>query len=437
MSIVDIGLFLFPDWLREWVRFVLLPALGLSPYHIATGLFKGILDSFLLVFLVLGIFRGSNYYMQSHYALSADIQVKVIKWASIADVVARRNDIPQEVPLVLWYKEAGMEAINPALCTGIIGAYDLVQSGDHSCFTPGPISDLQVTQQLAIAGREFKKRCPEIRYETQNPDLIKRCYFAYNAGVGAASTQNADQSAYVMNGYSDAYQNMLYQDIVLGTVRVQQLGAWPVHLAMQGMTRNGSDLHQLDRLNEDEDLETNSSFSIAVLDMVTRLYDWASYRFTKIYINSSAEMAFNRNELPVGETCLASVPIGFDPELLPRLNPVVDSPVLTQDIHGCVYALPGLDISNLKLSSLLQAPMPGQVSTYTDQWHNTTIRIENDEWIILLLHPRSYLVPEGQVLRGQAVGVMGAVGNATGPHVHYTVFSKVADSFVDPIELLP
>ncbi|MFT5193065.1 MAG: hypothetical protein ACI9EW_000449 [Cellvibrionaceae bacterium] len=371
--------------------------------------------------------------MQSHYTLSSDVQSKVIKWASVSDVVARHNDIPREVPLVLWYKEAGMEAINPTLCTGIIGAYDLVQSGERPCFSPGPINDLQVTEQLAIAGREFKKRCPEIRYETQNPDLIKKCYFAYNAGVGAALVQDSNGSAYVMNGYDADHQNMLYQDVVLGTVYVQQLGAWPVHLAMQGMTRNGPDL----AFDEVDELAEQDSLSITPLDTLTRLYDWISYRFTNIYVNSSAEMDFSRNGLPVGESCLVGPHADFDPDLIPTLNPVVDSPVLTQDVHGCEYALPGMDISNFALSSLLQVPMPVQVSTYTDQWHNTTIRIENDEWIVLLLHPRSYLVPEGAVVRGQAVGVMGAVGNATGPHVHYTVFSKVADSFVDPAGLLP
>jgi len=433
---LDIGLFLFPEWLREWLRFTLLPALGVSPYQIATGLFKGILDSFFVIFLLLGIVRGSDYYMQSHYTLPPEVQAKVIKWTPVSDVVARRNDIPREVPLVLWYKEAGMEAINPTLCTGIIGAYDLVQSGERPCFTPGPINDLQVAEQLAIAGREFKKRCPEIRYETQSPELIKKCYFAYNAGVGAPLVQDSSESAYVMNGFDADHQNMLYQDIVLGTVRVQQLGAWPVHLAMQGLTRNGSDLatHELGEIDE---FEAESSLSLALLDTLTRLYDWISYRFTHVYVNSSAEMPLNRHAPPIGQTCLAMPPAGLDQDLLPTLNPVVDAPVLTQDVHGCEYALPGMDISNFKLSSLLQAPMPGQISTYTDQWHNTTIRIENDEWIVLLLHPRSYLVPEGAVVRGQAVGVMGAVGNATGPHVHYSVFSKVADSFVDPAALLP
>ena len=81
--------------------------------------------------------------------------------------------------------------------------------------------------------------------------------------------------------------------------------------------------------------------------------------------------------------------------------------------------------------------MPGELTTYTDRWYNSTIRIENEEWIVWLLHPRTYLLAEGEVRRGQAVGVMGAVGNATGPHVHYTVYDKVNQTFVDPSLFLP
>ncbi|MEM9773897.1 MAG: hypothetical protein AAF902_04910, partial [Chloroflexota bacterium] len=131
MSLADIGQFLFPDWLKDWLRFNLLPALGLSPYQFTAGLLKGVLDAFMLLFLLLTLQRGSVYYMNQSYALTPEIQTKVIRWAPVADVIALRQDIPREVPLVLWYKEAGMEAVNPALCTGIIGAYDLVQSGER------------------------------------------------------------------------------------------------------------------------------------------------------------------------------------------------------------------------------------------------------------------------------------------------------------------
>jgi hypothetical protein len=96
-----------------------------------------------------------------------------------------------------------------------------------------------------------------------------------------------------------------------------------------------------------------------------------------------------------------------------------------------------MDISSSNSTAVLQAPMPGEVTTYTDQWLNSTIRLENDEWIVWLLHPRTYFVEDGHVRQGQAIGVMGAVGIATGPHVHYTIFDKINQTFVDPQAFLP
>ena len=136
--------------------------------------------------------------------------------------------------------------------------------------------------------------------------------------------------------------------------------------------------------------------------------------------------------------CLGNGHILGRPSLRPRLNPVTDSPVLTQDTHGCSYSLPGIDISSSdNKTAVLQAPISGRLTTYTDRWYNSTIRIENDEWIVWLLHPRSYLLKEGKVKRGQNVGVMGAVGFATGPHVHYTIYDKINDTFVDPLLFVP
>lgn len=427
MSPYEVVQLLIPDALREWFRLVLLPRLGLTPYNLISGLLSGLMDMALLIFLALGVFRGGQVYMGQQYTLSPEVQAAVVKWAPVADRIARQNDIPREVPLVLWFKEAGMQAVNPELCTGIIGAYDLVKYGDHPCFTPGPISDIEVAEQLAIGGIEFKKRCPDITYSTIDSDLIKRCYFAYNAGVLAAETQDPNQSAYVMNNFDEAHQSMLYSDIILGTVRVQQLGAWPAHIAMQSLITGGLDLES----------KADRPFSLAVLDMFTRINDWARHRFGRVMYSSNATMELPAIRTDVGRECLVPLPLLPRDELMPSLNPVTIAPIFTQDLHGCSYALPGIDISSSDRSAVLQAPMPGEVTTYTDQWHNTTIRIENDEWVVLMLHPRSYLVSSGSVVKGQAIGVMGAVGIATGPHVHYSVYSKLSDGFVDPARLLP
>jgi hypothetical protein len=425
MSPLDIWALLFPQWLQEWIRFHIFIRLGITPQQLFLGFSRGIIDTLLIFLVGFGVVVTGEKYMETQYDLTPDIQATVLKWAPIANQIARSVDIPREVPLVIWFKESGMQAINPDLCSGIIGAYDLVQSGERPCFTPGPISDFEVREQLLIGAQEFKKRCPDITYYTNDPAVIKRCYFAYNAGMGAAATLDPHNSAYVMNNYDENYRNMLYQDIVLGTVRVTQTGAWPTHLAMQSLITSQLDL-------------VEPVTSIAILDSLMRLYDWVMFEFVGLDVNSGATLEFPDNRDTGQDYCLVQPSLTIQWSLRPNLNPVSETPVLTQDIHGCSYALPGLDISsNTNQMAILQAPMPGEVTTYTDQWYNSTIRIENDDWIVILLHPRSYLISEGRVRRGQAVGIMGAVGNATGPHVHYSIYDKNQQAFVDPALFLP
>ncbi len=401
---------------------------GFQP--IALSILKGGFDTILLVFLGTSFVAGGRYIMDSQFTLPRSVQSEVIKWSPISDTIARKADIPREVPLVLWYKENSMLAENPDSCTGIIGAYSLVRSGELPCFTPGPISDIEVIEQLTLAAQEFKVRCPDINYYTQNPEMIKHCYFAYNAGAGAASQLDANDSAYVMNNFDEAHTNMTYADIELGTVVVTQLGAWPTHLAIQSLI-----VSQLDLDGEERPL------SFTLLDVSTRAYDWITTTVNswgKEVLGIDGNMAFPEHRDIGNETCLADPHLIGNILLRPAINPVTITPILTQDVHGCSYSLPGIDISSAQDSTVtIQAPMPGEVSTFTDRWHNTTIRIENEEWIIYMLHPRSYIVKEGPVRRGQAVGVMGAVGNATGPHVHYTIYDKVNDTFVDPKAFLP
>ncbi len=191
------ALLVIPAWLRLKQFLAFLGVHG--PIELLLGVMKGSFDTLLLILLGTGFLAGGRLVMDSQYSLPRSIQETATKWAPIADHIARKADIPREVPLVLWFKENSMLAVNPDSCTGIIGAYDLVRSGERPCFSPGPISDLEVSEQLVIAAQEFKKRCPDITYHTQNPDVIKRCYFAYNAGTGAASRSGTeDRSGYLM-----------------------------------------------------------------------------------------------------------------------------------------------------------------------------------------------------------------------------------------------
>jgi hypothetical protein len=210
MSPAGLWAVLFPNWLRDWLQYYLLPKLGLEVVQFGVGLLN-----------------GSRLYMDGQYALPRQTQSIVLAWAPVADHIARQVDIPREVPLVLWFKENSMQSVNPDNCIGIMGTYDLVRSGQRPCFPPGPISSMEVSAQMAIGAVEYKKRCPEITCRTQSPDVIKRCYLAYNGGMGAARRQNPNNSAYVMNNYDAVHTNMIYSDIEPGTVVMTSLGAWP------------------------------------------------------------------------------------------------------------------------------------------------------------------------------------------------------------------
>lgn len=427
MSFSTLWTLIFPPWLREWVRFELIPRLGLQPQELLLGTLRGMWGTLWWILVGLGLINGGRAYMDGQFALPRATQAQVVKWAAVADFVARQTDIPREVPLVVWYKESSMQPVNPQNCIGIMGVYDLVRSGQLPCFTPGPISDREVAAQLALGAVEFKKRCPDVTYWTQDPLVLQRCYLAYNAGISAAQRLDPRTSAYVMNNYNEQYRNMVYSDIELGTVVVTDLGAWPTHLAVQSLVASQVDLKHI-------------PLTLTLLDVGTRLFDWGAYTLAswlKGESTAGGRMEFPDDRSLDDETCLNRPHILGLPGLRPTLNPVSESPQLTQDVHGCAYSLPGVDISSDNSRSLLQAPMPGELTTYTDRWRNSTIRIENDEWIVWLLHPRSYLVAEGNVSKGQPVGVMGAVGYATGPHVHYTIYDKVTDSFVDPSLFLP
>lgn len=421
------ALLLLQTRISTWLQQQVWPLLGINKQVMAFGFFRGIYDTILLLLLGTGLLVGSQMYMNAQYDLPKDIQAMAVQWAPIADSIARTVDIPREVPLVLWFKENSMLAVNPANCTGIMGAYDLVRSGARPCFTPGPISDREVREQLQIGAEEFKKRCPDITYYTQDPETIKRCYFAYNAGMGAAQRLDANQSAYVMNLYDAAHTNMVYSDIELGTVVMKTLGAWPAHLAFQSLITGQLDVEE-------------RPFALTLLYISLQFYDLTSQFFVDLLggvDGREVSMDFPAYRALPDANCLGEGHILGRPSLRPRLNPVSESPILTQDIHGCSYGLPGIDISSSNSTAVLQAPISGDVTTYTDQWYNSTIRIENEEWIVWLLHARTYFVAEGHIRQGQAVGVMGAVGIATGPHVHYTIFDKVNDTFVDPREFVP
>ncbi len=385
------------------------------------GIKEGALDFMIFLLILTGVVGAGRLHVHSQYALPAEVQSCTLEWAMVGEQIGRAVDVPREVPLVLWYLEGGMRQENPPDCAGIVGLYDQVRSGNLPCFEPGLIDAAEVTEQLWLGAAEFKLGCPEVTYHTADPAVLKRCYLVYDAGVHAADVLDPDRSAFVMNGYDEAHQGMIYQDIELEMVDSRNLGAWPTHLAMQSLIIG----------NWDESVIRRPLFWFdkLVLDWRDRLAAWDATRDRGLGDGEWRE--------PRVDDCLVKPHPRGKLGLKPNRQPVVGDVLVTQDLHGCHFGLPGLDLSSPDGIVLLQAPMSGDLVTYPDQWGNFTIRIENEEWVVWLLHPRSSLITEGEVKAGDLVGVIGSVDSLIEPKIHYTIYDKVAGGFVDPGHFIP
>ncbi len=211
-----------PPWLREWAQQYLLPFLKVQIRELLWVFLQGVLETLLLFALPATAVVGSQKVWEGRYRLTPAQQETVARWAQVADAVARLEDVPPVTPLVLWYKEGGLRAVNPDNCEGIMGLHSAVRSGRLPCFPPGPIDDAEVARQLRLGARIFKEHCPEVHYTTTDPETLKRCYLFYNAGRN--TRLNPDQSGYVMNGYDAAHQNMPHRTASGQVVRLQALG---------------------------------------------------------------------------------------------------------------------------------------------------------------------------------------------------------------------
>ncbi len=97
----------------------------------------------------------------------------------------------------------------------------------------------------------------------------------------------------------------------------------------------------------------------------------------------------------------------------------------------------GLDIA-IPHGSTIQAAAAGTVlETGTKQGYGLTLVIEHaNEWRTLYAHCSRLLVKEDEkVSRGQPVALIGATGNATGPHLHWEVIH--GEQRFDPLTFLP
>lgn len=409
-----------PTWLKEWAQIYLVPFFKFEVRKLLLVVLQGALDTVLFLGLPVALSAGAHTVWSSRYQLTPAQQEQVARWASVADLIAYQEDVPPVVPLVLWYKEAGLRAENPNNCEGIMGLYTAVRRGELPCFPPGPISPQEVAYQLRLGARTFKSYCPEIHYTSTDSELLKRCYLRYNAGPRAQGDPNA--SAYVMNGYDAAHQNMVHRDIHGREYRMQSLGAWPVTLAIQAQLQLGA--WQPYRL---------PGFVVEPVSLVQEGLDrfWVVRESSSLTVEPSPTFSPCREARE--EACFGLPHADGDPTLRPSVNPLLIAPAQGSALQcGMV---PGITLTPPR-TSLVVAPMSGTLTRYADTGGRLAVQIENAEWRVWLGGLRSYVAAPGEVSAGQPVGAIGGAESST-PAVYYAVYDRRRGYYVDPVSFLP
>jgi murein DD-endopeptidase MepM/ murein hydrolase activator NlpD len=121
---------------------------------------------------------------------------------------------------------------------------------------------------------------------------------------------------------------------------------------------------------------------------------------------------------------------------------------LTQGPHGFSYGHMAIDLAAGKGASI-KSPIHGEITgNYVDQYGNTTLIIENDYYVVTLLHGNYSAQVGEKVSLGQLVGSEGNNGYTTdmqgfscrnrdcGYHSHLNVFSKISQTNVNPLTVL-
>ncbi|MBN2005959.1 MAG: hypothetical protein JXA21_21555 [Anaerolineae bacterium] len=384
----------------------------------------GVTDTLVFLSLPIALTVGSQSVWDARYHLSTDQQRQIELWAGAVWEVAFVEDVPPVVPLVLWYKEGGLKAENPDNCEGIMGLHTAVTSGKLPCFPRGPVGIREVLYQLQLGARTFKSYCPDIHYTTTDPKLLKLCYLRYNAGP--STTNDPDQSAYVMNGYSPFHQNMVHVDAQGRRYPMTSLGAWPVHLSIQAQ------LAQREKPLLPLALLSPSLLIQEGLDRTWVLREQNTLPGVVVVDESESPPEFCRS--PEVFDCFVQPHLDGNAALRPQGAPLLIAPVEISNLECGL--MPGITLAPPQ-PSLVLSPITGTLTRYSDSMGHLAVQIENEEWTVWLTGLRSYTGPEGLIEIGDAIGAVSGVKSTRTPGIHYTIYDRVVAGFVDPLSFIP
>lgn len=155
---------------------------------------------------------------------------------------------------------------------------------------------------------------------------------------------------------------------------------------------------------------------------------------------------------PVPEA-LPQPPASGEPAADPAWHTLIavpyDTYFLTQGIHGQSYGHYAIDIAAGN-GSTIKSIINGYVTgAGYDQWGNTFIQIENDNYIVLYLHGVYTPAIGAVVAAGEAIGSESNIGYTLdmagnlcagrdcGYHTHLNVYDKRVGTNIDPLTLIP
>ena len=128
-------------------------------------------------------------------------------------------------------------------------------------------------------------------------------------------------------------------------------------------------------------------------------------------------------------------------------SPPYDHYAITQGPHSFDFGQIAIDISAGK-GAIIKSPINGIVTgLYIDEWGNTTLLIENDLYVVTLLHGLYTVKVGDKVIIGQPVGQESNQGNTIdaqdrscrgrdcGYHTHLNIFDKLLGVNLDPLRI--
>ena len=373
--------------------------------------------------------------------LPSQDKLYVDQYWSIFQRVGEEKDVNPLFLLSIVKIEGGVRdgsLVNPGNGQGIGQLYSWVKVAKLYYFPPGPIDDNEAERQIGLIADFVNGKCSDLQINYADMGNASEevlwdrvaCFERYNGVRGGVRGQMDTYPAVFNNlpGYPNL-KGMLIPDGDLSSnlVPMAQDGYEVIYRKFSSYlaVKNSGEMVGNSRINLNLGGLLNGVMSLIENNVVGVGGDLSMITdFTPI-----ASIPYSLND----HDCSNYV----DPGMLgPKIPPIKED--FRMSVNGGCHEALAVDLTTDSYVATLISPIAGEVTAvYNDGFRgdygtgNSVIVIENQEWLVAFLHAKDISVKVGDKLNaGDYVAMMGAVGNASGPHLHYNVFFKPSNTFV-------